>query len=167
MATVHIIHGFIAFGKSTLAAKLAKELPAVLFNYDLISRKLYDFEKMSDQEFKERMDLMDDFIWDCIGQIIKCGADVVLDCGPRSKKSRKRIYDTAKQFTDNIIFHSIVMEPAVARERLIKRNQETTGQGHVLLKFFDEKLPRYEPITDDEGYPVKYYSNESGLELLK
>lgn len=29
MATIHIIHGYIAFGKTTLAKKLAQELPAV------------------------------------------------------------------------------------------------------------------------------------------
>jgi predicted kinase len=41
MATIHLMHGFIGFGKTTIAEKLAKELPAVRLNNDEFMELLY------------------------------------------------------------------------------------------------------------------------------
>ncbi|MBN1281955.1 MAG: ATP-binding protein [Alphaproteobacteria bacterium] len=154
MATIHILCGFIAFGKTTLSKKLAKELPAVRFCSDELVRQLYD--QKDNDEFMQGIQKVNALQWDWAKQIIENGIDVVMDFGPWTKQERKRVANMALSITPNVIFHSIVLDMEKARERLIKRNSEKQ-QYHVDLNFFDENSSQFEPISDDEGYTVKRY----------
>ena len=160
MATIHIVHGFIAFGKTTLAKKLADELPAVHLDADYWIAKLYG-KDLPESEFDVKAGIVVGFLWEIAAEIIKAGADVVMDIGPWSKQMRSQVAQVAKQITDNVVFHTIILDPKIARERLAKRNAENQGLNVTTLDFFDKHLPLYEPISDDEGFVVKrYYQNK-------
>ena len=156
MATIHIVHGYIAFGKTTLAKKLASELPAVHLDADEWIRRLYG-KDLPEDEFMPKVDIVVNFIWDMVARIINAGADVVLDIGPWSRQMRADVANTARQITKDVIFHTIVVDPKIARERLIKRNAENKILDVTTTEFFDKNLPLYEPISDDEGLVVKRY----------
>ncbi len=156
MATIHIVHGYVAFGKTTLAKKLAKELPAVHLDADDWIVKLYG-KDLPESEFDSKAGIVVGFLWEIAAKIIDAGADVIMDIGPWSKQMRRDAADVARQITDNVVFHTIILDPKIARERLIKRNAENQILDVTTLEFFDKNLPLYEPISDDEGFVVKRY----------
>ena len=159
MATIHIIHGYIAFGKTTLAKKLAQELPAVHLDADDVMRQLYG-KDLPESEFAAKVPLVTNFIWDMARKIINAGADVIMDVGPWSRQMRQDALNIAQQITPNVIFHTIILDTKIARERLIKRNQENQILDVTTTEFFDKYLSLYEPISDDEGLIVKRYYQE-------
>ncbi|MCQ2571590.1 MAG: ATP-binding protein [Alphaproteobacteria bacterium] len=156
MATIHVVHGYIAFGKTTLAKKLAVELPAVHLNADDWIIKLYG-KDLLDAEFNEKAGIVVNFLWEIARKIIDAGADVIMDIGPWSKQMRTDVFNMAKQITPNIVFHTIVLDPKIARERLVQRNKENKRLDVTTLEFFDRNLQYYEPVSDDEGFVVKRY----------
>lgn len=159
MATIHIIHGYIAFGKTTLAKKLAQELPAVHLDADDVMRQLYG-KDLPESEFADKVPLVTNFMWDMARKIINAGADVIMDVGPWSRQMRQDALNIAQQITPNVIFHTIILDTKIARERLIKRNQENQILDVTTTEFFDKYLSLYEPISDDEGLIVKRYYQE-------
>ena len=159
MATIHIIHGYIAFGKTTLAKKLAQELPAVHLDADDVMRQLYG-KDLPESEFAAKVPLVINFMWDMARKIINAGADVIMDVGPWSRQMRQDALNIAQQITPNVIFHTIILDTKIARERLIKRNQENQILDVTTTEFFDKYLSLYEPISDDEGLIVKRYYQE-------
>ncbi len=159
MATIHIIHGYIAFGKTTLAKKLAQELPAVHLDADDVMRQLYG-KDLPESEFAAKVPLVINFMWDMARKIINAGADVIMDVGPWSRQMRQDALNIAQQITPNVIFHTIILDTKIARERLIKRNQENQILDVTTTEFFDKYLSLYEPISDDEVLIVKRYYQE-------
>ena len=159
MATIHIVHGYIAFGKTTLAKKLAAELPAVHLDADDWIEKLYG-KNLSESEFDSKAGIVVVFLWEIAAKIINAGADVVMDIGPWSKQMRQDVIRVARQITNDVVFHTIILDPKIARERLIQRNIKNPKLSVTTLEFFDKNLPLYEPISDDEGFVVKRYCQD-------
>lgn len=160
MAVIHVVHGYIAFGKTTLAKKLAVELPAVHLDADEWILKLYG-KNLPESEFMDKANIVVNFLWDMAARIINAGADVIMDIGPWSKQMRADVFKMAKQITDDVVFHTIVLDPKIARERLVKRNLESKSHDVTTVDFFDKNLPLYEPVSDDEGFVVKRYYQDS------
>lgn len=157
IGTIHIIHGYIAFGKTTLAKKLAHDLPAVYLNADEWIAKLYGHD-IPEPEFNARVNIVLGFIWEFAAQIISTGTDVIMDIGPWSKQMRRDVANIAYKITPNVIFHTIILDPAIARNRLIERNKNQENLLDVTSpEYFDNNLQFYEPISDDEGFIVKRY----------
>jgi len=160
MATIHIVHGYIAFGKTTLAKKLAAELPAVHLDADDWILKLYG-KDLTGPEFDSKAGIVLGFLWEIAAKIIDAGADVIMDIGPWSKQMRANVAQIAKQITNDVVFHTIVLDPNIARDRLIKRIAENPKLDVTTIEFFDKNLHLYEPISDGEGFIVKrYYQNK-------
>ena len=160
MATIHIVHGYIAFGKTTLAKKLAAELPAVHLDVDEWIVALYG-KHLSDKELDDKFHIVVDFLWQMARKIIYAGSDVIMDIGPWSRKMRQDAAKKAYDITPNVVFHTIILDLKIARCRLIERNKKSPIMDASTVAFFDEYLSLYEPISDDEGFVVKrYYQSE-------
>ena len=69
MAAIHLIVGFMGFGKTTLAKKLEKELPAVRFTHDEFMRSLYG-RNLPEPEFRSAAQKVDDLIWSLAAQVV-------------------------------------------------------------------------------------------------
>ena len=59
MPSIHLMTGFIGFGKTTIAKMLEKSLPAVRFTHDEIMRERYG---RAPSDFQEKYKLVDDYI---------------------------------------------------------------------------------------------------------
>ena len=156
-ATIHLIHGFLGFGKTTIARQLAAELPAVLLTNDEFMVKLYGRNPPAEQ-FGDYFSRVDAIIWDLAEQIINAGTDVILDNGFWAKESRAAAYVRAKKITDNVIFHSIQCDMETARQSVLERNTNPDLM-YIDENTFDLFLPQWQPIGPDENYSIVAHDN--------
>lgn len=85
---IHLICGFIGFGKTTYAKRLEQELPAVRFTHDEIMCARYG---RSPEDFPEKYKLTDKEIRRDAAAEISRGHNVILDYGFWSKKNGRPI----------------------------------------------------------------------------
>ncbi|MDD4556817.1 MAG: AAA family ATPase [Alphaproteobacteria bacterium] len=153
MPTIHLIHGFMGFGKTTLAKKLAKELPAIRFTPDEFMKNLHS-RNLPDAEFRIAHDKIDNFIWELTEQVINAGVDVILDYGFWSKSHRKNAYEKAKRLTPKVVFHNISCDIKIAKDRVLNRTETNEDELFIDENCFNMFLEKFEPISSDEGFDI-------------
>jgi predicted kinase len=157
MATIHLMHGFIGFGKTTVAKKLAKELPAVRLNNDDWMSHLYGTNPPA-EFYDEYYNRIAELRWQLAEQLIHAGVDVIMDNGTWAKAKRAEDVARAKKITNSIVFHVVECSLETARKRCLKRN-ENNGQLFIEENTFDILLSKFEPIKESEGYKIIRHDN--------
>ena len=157
MATIHLICGFMGFGKTTFSKELARELPAVCLTHDEFMVDLYG-RNMPYAEFHTHYHQVDTVLWKLAEQILNTGTDVIMDYGFWRKETRRQVQQKALKLTKNIIWHQLVCDTDIAKARVLKRTSENPNELFIDEACFDEKLKQYEPITDDENLIVQYHN---------
>ena len=158
-ATIHLMCGFIGFGKTTIAKKIAKEHSAVRITYDDINTKVFGRNPVNDG-FGEYLPRIREWTWDLTAETISNGIDVIIDHGHWTKQSRMETWQRAKQITPNVIFHVIRCDIETAKKRAITRTNKKENGIDVTEADFEEQRPRFEPMQDDEAknYKIIYHS---------
>ncbi len=151
--TVHILSGLIGAGKTTLARKLERELPALRISLDewivgLFGREMP--EPLTGEFWFDRAERSFAFALPLARQALVAGVDVVLDCGFLTREQR----DAGRAFAASAgVPHRLYWvraETSVRRERVLSRNRDhgETFAVHVRDDMFDS-LP-FEPPSGDE-----------------
>lgn len=151
MPEIHLMHGFIGFGKTTIAKKLEKKLHAVRFTHDEIMLSQYG---RNPDDFQKKYKAVDKYIREQAELALKNGNNVILDYGFWNKDVRKEYYLWAKNLTNDVIFHNIICNINTARERAILRTQNNPEELFINEDIFNTLLSQYEPIDEDEGYLI-------------
>ena len=146
----------MGYGKTKIAKELEKTLPAVRLTHDEFMVKLYG-RNMPYEEFHSNYQKVDDMLWLLAAKIIKCGCDVIMDYGFWNKEHRLQAYLKAKAITENIIFHQMVCDINVAKERILKRSKENPNELYITENEFDTLAKQYQPIDASEKYTVIYH----------
>ena len=155
--TVHLMVGFMGFGKTTIAKKLASDLPAVCLTHDEFMVKLFG-RNMPYATFHENYKKVDKMLWALAEKIVAAGTDVIMDYGFWSPKEREAAYEKAKKLTDNVIFHVIECDIKVAKQRTLQRTSENDDELYISENEFDELAKRYVPWGAQDDYPVVFYN---------
>ena len=156
MPEIHLICGFIGFGKTTYAKKLECELPAIRFTHDEIMVQRYGRHP---DDFKLKYQIVDNFIKEETIKLINNGQNVILDYGFWSREVRKEYYNWAKSITNKVYFHSVICDIETAKKRVLKRNIDDTNELFIDENCFDNLLDQYEPISETEKYKIIFYNN--------
>ena len=157
MATIHLIHGFIGFGKTTVAKKLAAELPAVRLTNDEFMEQLYGRNPPAEM-FDDYYNRIDGLIWNLAEKIIKAGVDVIIDSGFWSKEFRRANFARAKSITDNVVFHKIECDMETAKQRVLARTNSDNKELEINENTFEIRRKDFEPISESEGYEIITHS---------
>lgn len=153
MAAIYLICGFMGFGKTTYAKKLAQDLPAVRYTHDEIMLKLYG---RTPDDFSKKYKIVDTFIRQETSNCIKNGTNVILDYGFWSKTTRQEYYLWAKSLTPDVYFHALLCDIEKAKKRVLRRTKENPDELFIDENFFNSCLLQYEPVTNEENLPVIY-----------
>ena len=154
MPTIYLICGFLGFGKTTYAKKLAQETGAIRFTHDELMRQRYG---RAPDNFQEKFQEVDKFIRQETQKAVTQGKDVILDYGFWSKEVRAEYYHWAKSITPNVVFHAVVCDIDKARQRVLTRTQKNPNELFIDAACFDNFLKQYTPLTKAEGYPIFFY----------
>ena len=157
MPTIHLMVGFMGFGKTTISKKLAENIPAVCLTHDEFMVKLYG-RNMPYADFHPNFDKVDRVLWDLAEKIIKAGVDVIMDYGFWSHDDRKKAYNRAKKITDEVVFHQVECDMQVAKQRILKRSAENPEELFIREDEFDTLAKQYEPWNDMDDYPVIFHN---------
>ena len=155
MAAIHLIVGFMGFGKTTLAKKLEKNLSAVRLTHDEIMVERYG---QNPDDFQTKYKLVDDFIRKEAEKYIQQGRDVIMDYGFWSHAKREEYYTWATTLTKNVVFHVMECDIAEAKRRVLDRTQNNKGALMIDENAFDLFLKQYEPWNYEDDYPVIFYN---------
>lgn len=143
----------MGFGKTTLAKRLAKTIPAVRLTHDDLMVKLYG-RNMPYAEFHPNYDKVDTVLWDLAEKIIKTGTDVIMDYGFWSHSDRDMAYQKAKKITDNVLFHYVYCDMSLAKKRILARSAQNPDELYIREDEFDILAKKFEPWNDSDDYPV-------------
>lgn len=156
MAEIHLVCGYMGFGKTTLAKKLAAELPAVRLTHDEFMRDLFE-RNLPEEQFRHYFVQVTELMWKLCGEICKAGGNVVMDMGFWSKSDRAEAFAKAKSLADKVVFHVLECDLATAKARVLRRTEEDMEALVVDENCFNKFLERYEPASLDEGFEMCFY----------
>ena len=142
----------MGFGKTTLSKELAKKYNAKHFAIDQV---ILDKFGRNPTDFGKAYQESDDYIWQETEKLIQAGQDVILDYGFWKKATRKQVQERALKLTPNVLWHQLVCDINVAKQRVLKRTQEDPNELFIDENCFNERFSQFEPITDDEHLRVE------------
>jgi predicted kinase len=150
VATAHLIHGYLAVGKSTFSQRLAEDQGAVLLSLDAWYLRLFtDGAPTAHQDYVllQRLWASLDDHWP---QILRAGVDVVLDFGFWSRLSRDRARDRALAAGGQARLWSVTCDKEISIQRCLRRNL-APGENFVLDAAAYEALrTRFDALGGDE-----------------
>ena len=155
MATIHLLCGLPASGKTTVARRLEDERDAVRFTLDEWMLALFDLGPYDDA-YGPLADRVKELIWRMTERVIALGHDVVLDWSQWSRTARANARERAEALDATIVLHYVEAPLAVIEERLTERNAQPSASVHQIdlndLRRFAADL--FEPPASHEGIHV-------------
>ena len=154
--TIHLMVGFIGFGKTTIAMQLAKDLHAQCFTHDDLMVERYGHNP---DNFQEKYKIIDDYIKDKAAECIKNNQDVIMDYGFWNHEKRLEYYNWAKSLTDNVLFHIVQCDIDIAKQRVLNRTKTDSKALFIDENIFDVLLKQYEPWSDKDVFLVIFHKS--------
>ena len=137
MARVTLICGKLCSGKSTYAESLRRETGAVLLSVDEIMLPLFGL--YAGEKHDEYAEKTKTYLYDKSVEILRAGADVILDWGfwRRDERAAAKAFYGARGIP--CAFHYLDVSDGIWRERIEKRNREIAA-GETVAYPVDDAL---------------------------
>lgn len=150
-STLHLIHGYIASGKTTYAKKLEIETSAICFTFDEWMVNFYGFNPPSDQ-FTQYEDNIKIMIWQMAEQFLQNDISVILDYGFWQRANRDDYRERANILGVECLIHALTLDDETALSRLKSRTDEMPDGA----LFIDENAyyllkEKFDSLHNDEG----------------
>ena len=132
-ATLHVIFGPCAAGKTTYAHALAHREGAVAFILDEWGARLFGPDLQGSIEFPwmlERLGRCNALIWSTAEAVLAAGTSVVLDTGGMRRADRERIRQMAEAKSLSLQWHFVDAPQEVRHARVADRN---TAKGETFV----------------------------------
>jgi predicted kinase len=162
MATVHLIVGPVAAGKSTFALELARVERAVRMNLDEWMAQLFRPDRPDEgvmHWYTERTGRCIEQIWTLTRRLVEADTNVLLEIGLIQRSARERLY---RRIDAGYALKIYVIDAPrdVRRERVEQRNRDQGETFSMVVPpdFFELASDLWEPLEDDEcaGRDVRF-----------
>jgi predicted kinase len=156
--TLHLISGLPCSGKTTYSTRLRDEHDAAYFSLDrwlITSHGHYPVSSIGHEEHVRRVYACRELIWQAGSELLRRGADVILDDGFFLRADRVHHIDLARDLGADATIHLLDTPPEVIRTRITARND---ALGRYNFEIADDALEAYislfEKPSEDEGAAV-------------
>ncbi|MGE0502926.1 MAG: AAA family ATPase [Rhizobiaceae bacterium] len=153
-ATLHLLCGKIAAGKSTLARRLGESPATIVLSEDRWLARLYAGELTSMNDYLERADRLRETIAPHVVELLWAGVSVVLDFHANTLSSRAWMRDIIDRSGARHELHFLDSPDDICRARLRARNAAGAHDFAVSDEQFDLITSYFVAPTDDEGFNV-------------
>jgi predicted kinase len=155
-ATLHMLCGMIAAGKSTLSAKLATSPHTVMIGEDQWISQLFP-EIESTAEYFRRSERLRGVLAPHVVGLLRSGVSVVLDFHANTVRSRNWMRSLFEAAEADHQLHFLDVPNDVCRARLHARNAAGTDPYAADDAVFDEILRYFVPPDPSENFTVIRY----------
>jgi len=152
MATLHLLCGKIAAGKSTLAAELAVKENAILLSEDVWTAALWPGELTSIDDYRDRSVRLRRVLKPHITDVLEQGVSVVLDFAANTIGQREGLKKIADDAGAKGTLHFLDTPEHVCKARLRQRNRRGSHPYAPTESDFDVFTRYFVPPTDEEGF---------------
>ena len=150
MGTLHLLCGKIASGKSTLAGTLVARHGAVLVEEDALLATLYPGEVRTLEDYRDRSVRLQSAIGPLIVDLLRTGANVVLDFQANTRRRRDWLRSLADGAQVAHELHFLDLPEEILRERLRTRNASGKHPYRVDEATFERFSALFEPPAESE-----------------
>lgn len=156
-ATLHLICGKIAAGKSTLAAELASRPATILIGEDAWLSCLYRDEQKTIEDYARNSRRLREVMGDHIVALLRAGLSVVLDFPANTPASRQWMRGLFERAGTAHRLHFLDLPDDICKARLRARNAAGTHAFNATDAEFDQFTSYFVPPAADEGFVVETY----------
>lgn len=148
--TLHLIHGYIASGKTTYTKKLEIKTSAIRFTFDEWMVNFYE-ENPPAEKFTEYEENIKTMIWMMAEKFLTHNVSVILDYGFWQRADRDDYRNHANNLGVECLIHALTFDDETALSRL-KSRTDAMPDGAL---FIDENAyhslkEKFEPLNEDE-----------------
>jgi predicted kinase len=162
VATLHLLCGKIAAGKSTLADVLAAAPGCVRLDEDTLMATLYPGEIATLEDYSVRTLRLEAAIGPHVAALLRAGLDVVMDFHANTRRRRAWMRGLVEASGCEHRLHVLDVTDAVCLERLHARNAAGTHRYAVTDEEFHAFTRYYDPPEDDEGFRLVRHGGAVG-----
>ncbi len=156
-ATLHMICGKIAAGKSTLAARLTAQPATIRISEDAWLACLYKDEQKTIEDYVRNSRRLREVMGDHIVTLLEAGLSVVLDFPANTPAGRQWMRSLFERAGAMHQLHFLDVPDDVCRARLRARNAAGTHAYDVSDAEFDLFTSYFVPPSADEGFEVTFH----------
>ena len=153
-ATLHMICGKIAAGKSTLAARLAARPGTIRISEDAWLACLYKDEQKTLEDYVRNSRRLREAMGDHVVALLEAGLSVVLDFPANTPASRQWMRSLFERAGADHRLHFLDVPDEVCKARLRARNAVGTHAFNASDAEFDLFTRYFVPPSADEGFAV-------------
>jgi predicted kinase len=153
-ATLHLLCGKIAAGKSTLARELAKAPHTMLLSEDAWLSRLFPGEIVTIHDYTRCAARLRLAIGGLIENLLRAGISVVLDFPANTPAQRAWMRGLAETGGASHVLHLLDLPDEVCRTRMHQRNAEGSHPYQVSDAEYDTFTRFFVPPAPDEGFNV-------------
>ncbi|KPA21525.1 Chromatin associated protein KTI12 [Shimia sp. SK013] len=157
-ATLHVLCGKPAAGKSTLCAQLSRAAGAVVISEDAWLATLFGDQMSSIADFVRCSQRVREVAGPHVVDLLKAGVTVVLDFQANTLESRAWMAGLARQAQVQATVHHLDVPDEVCKARLRERNAKGSHPFSVSEAQFDQLAQHFVAPTDEEGLEVVVHS---------
>ena len=153
-ATLHLLSGKIASGKSTLAAELATAPRTVLISEDAWLSTLFGDQMTSIPDYLRCAAKLREVMAPHVVNLLKTGSSVVLDFPANTVETRRWMRAVIDAAGVDHVLHLLDMPDALCLERMKARNAVSRHPFTVTEDQFHQITRAYEPPSPEEGFTI-------------